>query len=116
MWRSRVESISGSYSGRIAPPGMPKTTSAPASSSERTMDCAPVTCSGPIAFATTRGAATGLVTLAVGAGVGVRGGAGWGLWTIDVSLVLRGSCRVVLSGGVLGGEHRKAPRAAERAG
>ena len=37
-----VESNSGSYAGRIAPPGMPKTTSAPTSSSERTSACAPV--------------------------------------------------------------------------
>ena len=74
-----MESISGSYVGRIAPPGMPKTTSTPASSSERTIDCAPVTCSGPIALVVatgTRGLLTELVTLVVGACVGVRGGAG----------------------------------------
>src|SRR5690625_3231816 len=41
MWRS-LESKRGSYTGRIAPPGMPNTTSAPASSRERTTDCAPV--------------------------------------------------------------------------
>src|SRR3954451_4981839 len=45
MWRSRFESNSGSYAGRIAPPGMPKTTSTPSSSSERTSDCAPVSSS-----------------------------------------------------------------------
>ena len=39
----RVESNSGSYAGRIAPPGMPKTTSTPSASSERTRDWAPVT-------------------------------------------------------------------------
>ena len=43
MCRTFVESNSGSYAGRIAPPGMPNTTSAPTSSSERTSDCAPVT-------------------------------------------------------------------------
>ena len=42
MWRSFRLSNSGSYAGRIAPPGMPKTTSAPALSSERTRDWAPV--------------------------------------------------------------------------
>ena len=42
MCRTAVESNSGSYAGRIAPPGMPKTTSAPTASSERTRDWAPV--------------------------------------------------------------------------
>ncbi len=42
MWRSFTLSKSGSYAGRIAPPGMPKTTSAPTLSSERTSDSAPV--------------------------------------------------------------------------
>src|SRR3954451_5469603 len=41
-WRTRVESSSGSYAGRIVPPGMPNTTSQPTSSSDRTSDCAPV--------------------------------------------------------------------------
>jgi hypothetical protein len=40
--RTAVESNSGSYAGRIAPPGMPNTTSAPTASSEWTSDCAPV--------------------------------------------------------------------------
>src|SRR5262245_4165349 len=47
MWRSRVESRSGSYAGRIAPPGMPKTVSTPSSSSARMSDWAPVTCACP---------------------------------------------------------------------
>src|SRR5690349_21021672 len=42
MCRTFVESYSGSYAGRIAPPGMPNTTSAPTSSSERTSALAPV--------------------------------------------------------------------------
>src|SRR5438445_10493587 len=42
MCRTLVESYSGSDAGRIAPPGIPKTTSAPTSSSERTSACAPV--------------------------------------------------------------------------
>src|SRR3954471_14630925 len=42
MCRKRSESNNGSYAGRIAPPGMPKTTSTPISSRERTSDCAPV--------------------------------------------------------------------------
>src|SRR5690242_17459552 len=42
MWRSLTESKSGSYAGRIAPPGMPKTFSTPAHSSERMRLCAPV--------------------------------------------------------------------------
>src|SRR5436190_5210240 len=42
MCRNRRESNSGSYAGRIAPPGMPKTTSTSSSSSERTSDWAPV--------------------------------------------------------------------------
>src|SRR3954454_22865386 len=41
-WRTRVESSSGSYAGRIVPPGMPNTTSQPTSSSDRTSDFAPV--------------------------------------------------------------------------
>src|SRR5918997_63622 len=41
-WRTFVESSSGSYAGRIVPPGMPNTTSQPTSSSERTSDWAPV--------------------------------------------------------------------------
>ncbi|CAM5513436.1 hypothetical protein SANTM175S_00989 [Streptomyces antimycoticus] len=44
-WRTRVESISGSMAGRIVPPGIPNTVSAPTSSRERMRDCAPVTCS-----------------------------------------------------------------------
>ena len=44
MWRI-VESISGSYAGRIAPPGMPKMCSVPAASSDLTRLCAPVICS-----------------------------------------------------------------------
>src|SRR3954470_3832506 len=43
MCRTVFESKSGSYAGRIAPPGMPKTTSAPTLSNDRTSDCAPVT-------------------------------------------------------------------------
>src|SRR4051812_10159462 len=42
MWRSLTESNSGSYAGRMAPPGMPNTTSAPTLSNDRTSDCAPV--------------------------------------------------------------------------
>ena len=45
MWRTLVESRSGSYAGRIAPPGIPKMTSTPISSSERTRLSAPLTCS-----------------------------------------------------------------------
>ena len=37
-----MESNSGSYAGRIAPPGMPKTISAPAASSDLIKLCAPV--------------------------------------------------------------------------
>ena len=48
-WRTRmcriVESISGSYAGRIAPPGMPKMSVTPAASSEVTRLWAPVICS-----------------------------------------------------------------------
>src|SRR3990170_284913 len=44
MWRI-VESISGSYAGRIAPPGMPKMFSVPAASSDLIRLCAPVICS-----------------------------------------------------------------------
>src|SRR3954466_5881005 len=42
MWRRRWESKIGSYAGRIAPPGMPKTTSTSSSSRARTSDWAPV--------------------------------------------------------------------------
>src|SRR3954451_13129048 len=42
MCRRRSESKIGSYAGRIAPPGMPKTTSTPSSSRARTSDWAPV--------------------------------------------------------------------------
>src|SRR3954462_6093724 len=42
MCRSRFESKMGSYAGRIAPPGMPKTTSTSSSSRARTSDWAPV--------------------------------------------------------------------------
>src|SRR3954447_12751406 len=45
-WRTRTcrtaESNSGSYAGRIAPPGVPKTTSTPTASRERTRLWAPV--------------------------------------------------------------------------
>ena len=45
-WRTRIwrseESIMGSYTGRIAPPGSPKTTSVPQVSNERIRACAPV--------------------------------------------------------------------------
>src|SRR3954469_8786417 len=47
MCRRRSESNSGSYAGRIAPPGMPNTTSTPISSRERTSDCAPDICVTP---------------------------------------------------------------------
>src|ERR671910_354109 len=40
MWRT-FESNSGSYAGRIAPPGMPNATSTPSASSDRTSDPAP---------------------------------------------------------------------------
>src|SRR5262245_39562894 len=43
MWRTVVESMSGSYAGRIAPPGIPKTVSTPSSSSARMSAWAPVT-------------------------------------------------------------------------
>ncbi|CAM5791527.1 hypothetical protein CPER28S_02852 [Cellulomonas persica] len=92
MCRSRVESMSGSYVGRIAPPGIPKTTSAPTSSSERTIDCAPVTCSTTVADEACEAVGVGAAGRAVApttAGLtGVRGGAGWGPWTIGVSLLL----------------------------
>src|SRR3954453_20347565 len=42
MCRSRFESKMGSYAGRIAPPGMPKTTSTASSSRARTSDWAPL--------------------------------------------------------------------------
>ena len=42
MWRTCSESNSGSYAGRIAPPGMPKTVSTPACSRERIRLWAPV--------------------------------------------------------------------------
>src|SRR5512136_21411 len=42
MWRTLVESSSGSYAGRIAPPGMPKTVSTPRASRDLTRLCAPV--------------------------------------------------------------------------
>src|SRR5436190_5465639 len=45
-WRTEVESMSGSYAGRIAPPGMPKTVSTPRCSRDLTSACAPVTCCG----------------------------------------------------------------------
>src|SRR3954463_14965474 len=45
MWRTFSESNSGSYAGRIAPPGIPNTTSAPTRSSDLTRDCAPVSSS-----------------------------------------------------------------------
>ncbi len=41
--RMRVESISGSYAGRIAPPGMPKMSVTPAASREVMRLCAPLT-------------------------------------------------------------------------
>ena len=41
-WRTFVESSSGSYAGRIVPPGIPNTASHPRASSERTRACAPV--------------------------------------------------------------------------
>ena len=43
MWRI-LESIRGSYAGRMAPPGMPKMTSVPAASSDVIRLCAPVIC------------------------------------------------------------------------
>src|SRR4051794_8223010 len=52
MCRSRCESNNGSYAGRIAPPGMPNTTSAPISSRERTNDCAPVICAPELSVTT----------------------------------------------------------------
>src|SRR5512133_380542 len=45
MWRTFSESYNGSYAGRIAPPGIPNTTSAPTRSSDLTRDCAPVSSS-----------------------------------------------------------------------
>ncbi|MNW53215.1 hypothetical protein D3C74_307680 [compost metagenome] len=97
--------MSGSYVGRIAPPGMPKTTSTPASSRERTIDCAPVTSSGPTTELTARspgtavrarlsgraatlagdGAGFGAAASPAGAGAPCVGGAGWGPWTIGIS-------------------------------
>src|SRR4051794_28438637 len=69
-WRTFVESSSGSYAGRIVPPGMPNTTSAPTASSERTSDCAPVTRTGvPVG----------------GAGFGRGGGAGVGAGPWDAA-------------------------------
>ena len=48
-WRTRmcrmVESIKGSYAGRMAPPGMPKMSVVPAASRDRIRLCAPVTLS-----------------------------------------------------------------------
>jgi hypothetical protein len=77
MCRSFVESNSGSYAGRIAPPGMPKTTCAPALSRDRTRLWAPVIVSVAEATATTGpGAlADGVVGCVVG-GVGVGAGPG----------------------------------------
>src|SRR3712207_3264972 len=49
-WRTRMrrtfESYSGSYAGRIAPPGIPNATSTPRASSERTSAPAPDTLTG----------------------------------------------------------------------
>src|SRR5215207_14825 len=50
MWRLWVEASIGSYAGRIAPPGMPKTVSTPAFSRARMRACAPVSCSLMTAF------------------------------------------------------------------
>ena len=48
------ESKSGSYGGRIAPPGMPKTVSAPTCSSDLTSACAPVSGSAVTSSSTIR--------------------------------------------------------------
>ena len=50
MWRMRVESMSGSYAGRMAPPGMPKMSVAPALSSDLIRLCAPVMPSPDVDF------------------------------------------------------------------
>ncbi len=66
MWRTLTESRSGSYAGRIAPPGMPKTVSTSIASRESTRLCAPVTSMGVRARA----------CCATCAGLGALGGAG----------------------------------------
>src|SRR5215217_3717210 len=58
MCRTLVESKSGSYAGKIVPPGIPKTISTPTASSERTNDCAPVILSGVPTGGAGLGAAT----------------------------------------------------------
>src|SRR5688572_25653970 len=60
-----LESYSGSYAGRIAPPGIPKATSTPSASSDRTSEPAPeagvgdtvATAGTPAAAATVAGVA-----------------------------------------------------------
>ena len=74
MCRTRLESMSGSYTGRIMPPGIPKTTSTPDSSRARTTDSAPLTCSGPIAGRT--GSDAGLRAAVVPCTPVLCGGAG----------------------------------------
>src|SRR6478672_1740559 len=61
MCRIAVESMSGSYAGRIAPPGMPKMFSAPAASSDLIRLCAPVICSLILWFLSSLVAITHLV-------------------------------------------------------
>ena len=63
--------MSGSYAGRIAPPGMPKTVSTPAASSERMSDCAPVISSRCGTDARARSAAAAAAWAGLGAGLGV---------------------------------------------
>src|SRR3954454_17208250 len=71
-WRTRMcrtfESYSGSYAGRIAPPGMPNATSTPSASSDRTREPAPDTWTG----AATAG-------VAPAAGAGAAGVARWAM-------------------------------------
>src|SRR3954469_7473213 len=89
-WRTRMcrtlESYSGSYAGRIAPPGMPNATSTPSASSDRTSEPAPEVGTGAtVPTAWFAAAAVGLARWARVSGVGglvmivwpsVRDGAG----------------------------------------
>ncbi len=75
MWRT-FESYSGSYAGRMAPPGMPKATSTPSASSERTSEPAPVVATGDT-VATAWAAVAAAATVAGVGSVGEGLGSGW---------------------------------------
>ncbi|CCI51362.1 conserved hypothetical protein [Nostocoides jenkinsii Ben 74] len=86
MWRTFVESISGSYAGKIAPPGSPNTVSAPTDSRDRMSDCAPVTSTGEVFD-------TGWALWAIVAGLGVADRVdAWSVVVISIFVSLRLSC------------------------